>query len=522
MKGDRSHKTRVKVRSREEDRKLVRKWREEKVRETKRREQEHLESQRALELQQRRAETARRRRGKLLKERLYEYELDKEMIRESTEREREAKELRAKLAVREDNNRREEVKRQIAEWRESRPVEEDPVASVQLDARHLSSPATPHCSIAAIERDSRGAKIDGSSLKLPALRKLVLARGSPASYHDRVDYKALKAEYCEDMNLLERLSFPLGSLLGDFIATPPGSRRSTEECGQLLKEIQRRRATEERMADEIDRLEREGNDLRLQVAQATEKLRQKQRELSSAAADLEVSRQLERQASLEAERAHREVECLRLETDRLNRELSDGARNGALLVAEKERTIQELRQALERATQWAMENDEAHGTKWERLVSKREGNSGPLVELRGTTGDMEEAAKQDEEETDFFESYDTCESTVCDQQMKSTPAKAVISELQTEPQSSLKSRRSGCDSSTVHDLRFSPGSVSEASSRASIKSSDIDSHSSSNCSTNPGLPIGRPKFTLGPVTKEHKRRQSKRIDANAANACPTQ
>ncbi|KAF4754760.1 hypothetical protein FOZ62_024745 [Perkinsus olseni] len=260
------------------------------------------------------------------------------------------------------------------------------------------------------------------------------------------------------------------------IATPPGSKRgSSEECTRLLKELHRRKLTETRMADEIDRLERERANLKAQLADVVEGLRQRQRDLCSASTDLEVSRQLEREASLEAERSHRELDRLRLENARLKRELEDRTRDGALLLVEREQTMQHLRQALASATSWALENDEAKAAPQQSPITAKT-SPPPTLDVELGLGPTTSPAQR----SDYFETYDTSECTIVDaaQQPKLTPVKPIVSELQTEPRSSLRSRRSGYASRNVADLRFSPGCVSEASSRASIRSGDVDSHDS--------------------------------------------
>lgn len=227
-----------------------------------------------------------------------------------------------------------------------------------------------------------------------------------------------------------------------------------------------------------------------------------------------MSRAGERGAVCEAERSRSELDKLRVENARLKRELEDRIRDGALLVVDRENTIRHLQQALHSAISWALENDEA-GAVLEQAPSSTD----VKASTSSTTLDVD-LGWAPSEIMDYFETYDTSE---CSSTMRkcTTPVRSI---LQTEPRSSLRSRRSGLEDSGVLDLRSSPGCVSEAaSSRASNRSADMDSHDSSNCSTNPGMPNGRPKFSLGPVSREPRRRRVKNTDAGAVpNACPTQ
>ncbi|KAF4715227.1 hypothetical protein FOZ63_030905, partial [Perkinsus olseni] len=463
LKSGRTRRVRIKSKSREEKRQLINLWREEKLRQAQKKDLEALEERKAKDRLSRRQEAARRRRAEILKEQLYEYELDKEMIKESRQQEAEADRIRAKLAAQRDARRRQLIKQKIAEWRESGLIEDPPV------------------SIAT--SDSRG---DGLPFGL-----------RPNTKYGIRNYAA---------------THPAP------VKLPPMAGLGRGECTRLLKELHRQKLIETRMADEIDRLEREGQ----LEGPAVEGLRQRQRDLSSASTDLEVSRQLEREASLEAERSHRELDRLRLENARLKRELEDRTRDGALLLVNREQTIHHLRRALASATSWALENDEAKAAPQQphHTTATTSPSSTLGVELGLAP------APSSTLRSDYFETYDTSECAIVDAvREKSTPVKPMTSELQTEPRSSLRSRRSGYGSANVADVRFSPGCVSEASSRASFRSGDVDSHDSSNCSTNPGMPNGRPKFSLGLVSREPRRgRQTRKIDAgSAANAaCPTQ
>ncbi|KAF4658578.1 hypothetical protein FOZ61_005520 [Perkinsus olseni] len=134
-KSGRTRRVRIKSKSREEKRELINLWREEKLRQAQKKDLEALEERKAEERLRRRQEAARRRRAEILKERLYEYELDREMIKESREQKEEADRIRAKLAAQRDARRRQLIKQKIAEWRESGLIEDPPVASATSDSR---------------------------------------------------------------------------------------------------------------------------------------------------------------------------------------------------------------------------------------------------------------------------------------------------------------------------------------------------------------------------------------------------
>ncbi|KAF4740912.1 hypothetical protein FOZ62_023272, partial [Perkinsus olseni] len=134
-KSGRTRRVRIKSKSREEKRELINLWKEEKLRQAQKKDLEALQEQKAEERLRRRQEAARRRRAEILKERLYEYELDKELIKESREQEEEADRIRAKLLAQRDARRRQLVKQKIAEWRESGLIEDPPVASASSDSR---------------------------------------------------------------------------------------------------------------------------------------------------------------------------------------------------------------------------------------------------------------------------------------------------------------------------------------------------------------------------------------------------